>query len=218
MRLAPLAAALALAACACGWAAAGCADNGDTFGDCASRETWNGREYTTNVPGPRRDLPPTGAKLTPDAVRLTCERETLTARRIVGVDPALAIRAGDDDPWLWLARDFYPELPTHPLHRALYGAADKPFRAGDFRRCSFRGTIYATGEPYLEVRRGSSFGRVVIDAGTTVTGAPTVVAGQPRMDTGAKVVITGRRCAPIHDPGLPEGDWQKLTAVRIRFA
>jgi hypothetical protein len=214
MRAAPLAAALAIAV-ACSAAAAGCADSGDTFVDCSSRQTWNGAEYTDD--GLVRGLPPTGAALRPAAVRQTCERETLTAHRIAGVDPALAVRAGDDaGAALWLAVGFYPQLPIHPLHRALYGAGDRPFRAGDFGRCTFRGTISAVARD-LEVRRDATTARVIIDAGTTITGAPTV-AGQPRMSTGANVTIQGRRCAPIHDPGLPGGEWRKLTAVRIRFA
>lgn len=215
MRVAPL---LALAACVGGAAAAGCADDSDTFVDCSARLTWRGGEYIGDG-GARDGLPPAAAPATPKGKTYFCDDpHPTTVYRIAGVDPRLALRTstapGSSE--VWRAAGFFPQLPSHPLHRAFYGSDARPYRAGDHRRCAFRGRV-TDARRDLAVAGDTAQARVIIDARTRIAGAPTV-AGQPLLREGATVTIRARRCADATDPADPRSPRRQMTAVRITVA
>jgi hypothetical protein len=98
--------------------------------DCAHPLVWNEVRYAMGI-----ELP-TGAELGPElgpGVVLGCgsaklgyyRDEDVTARRVEGVDPAVAVAAllaGSDTAAVWLAPGYLVESPQHPLHEAI--AAD----------------------------------------------------------------------------------------------
>jgi hypothetical protein len=205
----PLALAAALPATAA-LAAGGCDDPaGDTFVDCAGRFAWRGQEYFGT--GGFHDPPPTGAALSPKGRTYFCDdAHPTTAYRIQGVDPLLALRDGPGArPTIWLAEGSFPQRPDHPLHHALFGTENQPYRAGDHHRCTFHGHVtHARFD--LSATDASGPARIIIDARTHITGAPEH-AGQPFLLPGTPLSISARRCRPA-DRHFP----RQMTAVRIR--
>jgi hypothetical protein len=200
-------AAAAAAATACGGDSDG--GGGAHPGDCSSAVDWRGQRYFGNgAPG----YPPAGAAVTPKAALFTCDpkdAKPVTARRMAGVPPALGLRLAGDPTLVYLPVGTFSALPGHPLHEAVWHAADQPYRRGDGKRCAVRGRIGAVTQLNFTLRTAAIPAlRVVVDVRTRIAG-PTR-GGQPFLRVGEAVAVTARRCA-LGDPGLA-----RVTAVTVK--
>ena len=133
-------------------------------------------------------------------------------RRIRGVSPRLAV-AIPGQPGVFLAPGTFPELPGHPLHKALYGPRDAPDATMD-RDCGppHRVTGYLPFTPgpggLMTLRTAEGLDvPVVVDANTRFRGARRV-ARQPVVSGGDALAVVGRRCADTFE--------RPLVARRIR--
>src|SRR5205814_9913540 len=71
----------------------------------------------------------------------------VTATKIVGVSPSLAVLAVDDAHHVYLVSGVFPEYPDHPLHIALYGNRARPNECAGARvvgSARIRGTVTET--------------------------------------------------------------------------
>jgi hypothetical protein len=196
--------ALALAA-----VAVGAMDGGTARAACASTLTWRATTYTgwaTRSPatlGERlgrgvvpacRDaivIRPSG----PDGGRPVRPR-LVALRAIAGVDPAVAVAVDGDPRTAYLAPGYFPQLPGHPLHAAIYGSADRPLETLG-RRCTsvaaFAGRALGS-DPGALVARSPNGRRttVLLDVRTRVRGPGR--RGLPHVAAGERVRITAVRC------------------------
>jgi hypothetical protein len=144
-----------------------------------------------------------------DTAEAGCEREggeKIDIFRLRGIDPHVAFGApspfGRD---AFLAPGFFPELPDHPLHDAVYGSPRRPDERAGWR-CgepilNLRGSVMHTPGSGLvfgvrfegEVVRTEA-GRTVVfvDARTSITGFDEY--GLPRITEGDRVRATVREC------------------------
>ena len=152
-------------------------------------------------------LGPQGQRLDPPEPDTPVELQ-----RIRGVPARLAVvRPGQ--PGVFLAPGTFPELPGHPLHKALYGSRDAPAATKD-RVCGppHRVTGYLPFTPAagsamtLRTAEGLDV-PVVVDARTRFRGAQRV-ARQPVVSGGDALAVVGRRCADAFE--------RPLVAQRIR--
>jgi hypothetical protein len=204
---------VALAAAGCG----GVASSSSTTarGSCSAALDWSGARYygvaakaSYSAPGP--DLRPAAVQpACTDTNHSDARPQRVAIRAVDGTDPALAIADADRGlrGTVFVTPGTFPQLPGHPLHRVLYGAAGQPRRAGDHRRCRVRGAVAEVGLDGFGVRQAS--GRempVTVDAGTSIAGAGSV-GGQPALRRGDRVDVRARRCMR---GGV------RVTAVRIK--
>jgi hypothetical protein len=115
----------------------------------------------------------------------------------VGVPLALGLRLDREPGLVDLPRGFFTALPGHPLHQALWHAADRPYRRGDGRRCAVRGRVGGLAAQDFTLRTAASPQlRVVVDVRTRI-GGPTR-AGQPYLRVGEVVAprVTAVRVTP----------------------
>ena len=133
-------------------------------------------------------------------------------RRLRGVPARLAVsQAGL--PGVFLAPGTFPQLPRHPLHRALYRSRRAPDET-QRRTCGpphvVRGALsvvpFAGSWMTIETAAGTAV-PVVADAGTRIRRARSIAA-QPVLGAGDALRVVGRRCAG-------DGE-QPLVALRIR--
>jgi hypothetical protein len=124
---------------------------------------------------------------------------------VTGVDPTLAVGVADQPRFLYLAAGRFAQLSDHPLHRALYGRADRPDErrdAGCVASVDLRGTAAGGAGPLLPLdvagadRRGRSFvGRrvgVLVDVATRMTGLDR--DGLPYVAPGQRLRVTAWVC------------------------
>lgn len=127
--------------------------------------------------------------------------------RMRGVPPAITVGLRGQPRWVYLAPGYFPELPTHPLHRALYGRSSRR-DATRGRRCSrlllARGQVRSTPGPSFAFILRHQDGRELaleVDARTRVNGLKR--AGQAYVRAGERIQVLGRRCAGGgYDPTL----------------
>lgn len=152
-------------------------------------------------------LGPQGERLDPPEPDVPVELQ-----RIRGVSAKLAVvRPGQ--PGVFLAPGTFPELPGHPLHKALYGPRTAPDATTD-RACGARHRVSgylpytpgAGGPMTLRTAEGLDV-PIVVDAHTRFRGARRV-ARQPVVTGGDALAVVGRRCADAFA--------QPLVARRIR--
>ena len=193
---------------------------------CAPAVEWNGVTYeqigdvSVGV----------GAKLG-EGVRPPCERErgcsapdaeTATVMRVRGVDPDVAVTLAQD-PTPYAAPGYFVELPTHPLHSALFGGPRRPIaKAGWWCRPPFelRAEVSAVppavfrvdgeeSEVNVRYRDGDEGVAIVVDAETRIEGL--AKSGLPYVERGDWVSIVSREC-------LASGGRAQLVAERMRPA
>jgi hypothetical protein len=133
-------------------------------------------------------------------------------QRIRGVSPKLAVTR-PDQPGVFLAPGTFPELPGHPLHKALFGSRSMPDAMRD-RTCGpphrVRGVLPFTPGAIGRITVATPSGvqvDVLVDAGTRFRGARRI-AGQPSVAKGDALTVVGRRCADTYE--------RPLVATRIR--
>ena len=124
-------------------------------------------------------------------------------QRVRGVSAKLAV-SQPGVPGVYLAPGTFPQLPRHPLHKALHGARRMPDETKD-RVCGpayrvrgvLRVTPLAGGPLSLTTREGLDV-TVLVDAGTRLRGARRV-ADQPVVAGGDDLTVTGRSCADAYE-------------------
>jgi hypothetical protein len=136
------------------------------------------------------------------------EGKRVDVYRLPRVDPAVAI--GGRGPLgrrnAYLAPGYFPQLPGHPLHRALYGSPRRPNERAGAWQCGrpiegLRGTVARTvgwgwvfavrfeGE---RMRRQYGYTTVFVDARTTITGFDS--HGLPHVEKGDRLEATVLEC------------------------
>lgn len=120
-------------------------------------------------------------------------------QRIRGVSAKLAVVL-PGQPGVFLAPGTFPELPGHPLHKALYGSRTAPDAMAD-RDCGppHRVTGYLPYTPgpggHMTLRTADGIDvPVAVDANTRFRGARRM-ARQPVVSGGDALAVVGRRCA-----------------------
>ena len=123
-------------------------------------------------------------------------------RRIRGVPARIAVLVPDRPGRMYVARGFLPQLRSHPLHRAIYGAhgADERGRRECGEPQTVRGRLpWQPGfDVVFRVDHETRHTIVTVDALTRVRGAPRV-AGTPHFRRGDAVAVTGRPCHGSRD-------------------
>ncbi len=122
----------------------------------------------------------------------------IALRAISGVPTVLALARPEEPRAAYLAPGSLPQLPSHPLHKAIYGRR-RPVSA---RRadCLAPRTVSAvvtgsqsgTGPLAVQTPGGRTIG-VAVERGTRVRGARRA-GGHPYLRPGDRVSITGPRC------------------------
>lgn len=119
--------------------------------------------------------------------------EKVVVRRYRGVSPRLALRTGDGG--LWVASGFFPQLPSHPLHEALYGPRPGVPDATKSGRCFGRRVVHGVVRyPDLQIDPRGKGRRldVHVDSMTQFRGFRRL--GHPCLSRGDRVRIAGLRC------------------------
>jgi hypothetical protein len=170
---------------------AGCGSE-TTIGDCRSAVVWQGRLYLGqgNAKSWQRGER-LGAGKVP-ACGPDKPAEAATVYRVRGVPPPIAVAIAHD---VYLGPDYFPQLATHPLHRALFRHPDQP-RA---RRC--RGHWKAMGaikggSAVLDLATAQGRLGVFLHARTRVRGGTRF--GTAYLPTGTRVRARGRMCVDIN--------------------
>jgi Family of unknown function (DUF6281) len=191
---------------------------GPASGSCAFLIEWNGVLYDEpNIAQAPRFGPALGAGTMPacdDTGSSGCSRlhgedeQSIAIYRLPDIDPHVAFGAvapwGDRQPFL--APGFFPQLPGHPLHDAIYGSPKRPTERAGAWHCgepitNLAATVTNTSglgngfgarfEADL-VRRDSGFTFVWVDARKTVTGLDEY--GLPHVAVGDRIRATVREC------------------------
>jgi hypothetical protein len=171
-------------------AVAGCGSD-TTIVDCASAVVWQGRSYdgAGNARGWRRGER-LGAGETPACgPDKPAERTTVYAVR--GVPAAVAVAGTRDSRTVFLARGYFPQLATHPLHQAFFADPNEP-RA---RRCrghwNAAGTVKGGGAA-VDVATDEGERLVFLHARPRVRGATRF--GTAYLPAGTRARFRGRSC------------------------
>jgi hypothetical protein len=132
--------------------------------------------------------------------------EKVQAFRLQGVNPHVVLGAttalGRD---VFFAPGFFPQLPDHPLHEAVYGSASRPNELAGWR-CGKAipdllgtvvgspgwGAVFGVRFEGGRVRRQYDLTAVFVDARTTITGFNEF--GLPRIMEGVSIRATVREC------------------------
>jgi hypothetical protein len=190
---------------------------GPASGSCAFLIEWNGVPYSEpNIEQTPAFGQPLGEGTVPacdDTGSSGCSRlddaddESIAIYRLRGIDPHVAFGAvtpsGDRQPFL--ASGFLTALPSHPLHRAIYGSPNRPSERSAPWSCGdpipdLPGTVvhepgsgvFAVRFQGDRVRRQYGYTAVAIDAKTTVTGFDEY--GLPHIRKGDTLRATVREC------------------------
>ena len=183
-------------------ALAGAASGPPARGACAAAVSWRGADYAGwAVRAPLPVGPDLGAGTAPacrDTIVVGRAPRPVTAprpvalRAIAGVAPSLAVAVDGDRRTAYLASGTLPQLPSHPLHRAIYGRDDRPLETRG-RDCApapaARGRVRGGG-PIGEIALAPGAGppvRALVDARTRVD--------PELLDGGAAGLVPGRRVA-----------------------
>jgi Family of unknown function (DUF6281) len=192
---------------------------GPASGSCAFVIEWDGVVYDSpNIDQSPRFGPSLGEGTVPACDDTEtgggCDRlhgeddQSIAIYRLPGVDPHVAFGAvtpwGDREPFL--AAGFFPQLPGHPLHEAIFGSPNRPSERSGPWHCgdpitNLVGTVTSTsgvGRGFgarfegNRVRRQYDYTAVAVDAKTTVTGFDEF--GIPHIAEGDTLHATVREC------------------------
>jgi hypothetical protein len=182
---------------------------------CVSRITWDGTVYY-GAKFPSR-LPATLALGT--GGRPTCgganggeagASSTVEVRRLAGVEPRVAVAVQGEPDHAYLARGYFVQLPSHPLHQAL---SESERLRSELRGCAntrpiaFEGTVHSSTGAAIAVSRGGSDAFLFVDPYTRVRGL--VRDGLPYVAPGRRVAVEAVACL------RPDGRLRKLVPRRI---
>ena len=167
---------------------------------CAARITWNGHVYFGE----------TFAKVPPATLMLgtggrpTCAdanggeagaSQAVEVRRMIGVDPRVAVAVEGEREHAYLARGYFVQLPSHPLHRALgrfQRTRSELEGCATTRRLAFRGTVRSDTGATLAVRRGRRETVLFVDAFTRFQGLDR--NGLPYVEPGERIAVGAVEC------------------------
>jgi hypothetical protein len=180
----------------------------DASASCAATVTWRGVDYvgwaarsalavgdslgTGTVPACRDTIVVGGGARPPERGR------SVDVLPISGVPARVAVAIAGGARTAYLAPGYLPQLREHPLHRALYGRADRPLETLG-RRCgdapAVRGRLVGAEPGGLRVRRETGgTKRMLVDVRTRVAGLER--DGLPYLTPGARVRVETLRCDP----------------------
>jgi len=192
--------------------------------DCAYPLIWNGVRHTVGADlGESRATKPLGTGVVlgcGDPARAYVPDETVTVRRIRGVDPSVAVAGTLEggSTIAWLAPGYIAESPRHPLHDAIYGGPSEPDARDGFlcgrpltTRARALSTHGADGEPLRVQAEDASVESLLIAEGTdriVSLDADTVITGLerhgiPYVHAGDEFTLAVRVCdGKESEPGL----------------
>lgn len=182
--------------------------------DCALRIVWNDVSYdSADSDRPVRFGASLGEATLPfcdDEGNGGCERhsdEKIAVFRLPGIDPHVALAAHwPAGPELFLAAGFFPELPDHPLHAAIFGSPERPDERAGGWNCGPQipdltgavtltpglGHVFGVRFEGERVRMDEGRTSLVVDARTTISGFGEF--GLPRIEEGDRIRATVREC------------------------
>jgi Family of unknown function (DUF6281) len=182
---------------------------------CASRITWDGTVYYDER-FPSR-LPATLTLGT--GGRPTCgdahggeagASSTVEVRRLAGVDPRVAVAVQGEPEHAYLARGYFVQLPSHPLHQALSRAQRMRSElegCADTRPLAFEGTVRSSTGATIGVSKGKGEAFLFVDQYTRVQGLAR--NGLPYVAPGQRIAVEAMVCL------WPDGRLRKVVPRRI---
>jgi hypothetical protein len=199
----------------------GCRSGERDFGgrpSCAARVTWNGTVYYGET---FASLPP-ATLLLGTGGRPTCgginggeagASSTVEVRRLIGVDPRIAVAVKGEPEHAYLARGYFVQLPSHPLHRSLgprQRSRSELKGCAATRRVELAGTVRSSTGAGIGVARGRGEAFLFVDPFTRVRGLERY--GLPYVAAGQRVAVDATACL------WPGGRLRKLVPRLVRPA
>jgi hypothetical protein len=185
---------------------------------CAARVTWNGTVYYGET---FASLPPATLRLGTGG-RPTCgginggeagASSTVEVRRLIDVDPRIAVAVKGEPEHAYLARGYFVQLPSHPLHRSLrlrQRSLSELRGCAAMRRVELAGTVRTRTGAGIGVTRGRGEAFLFVDAFTRVRGLERY--GLPYVAPGQRVAVEATACL------WPGGRLRKLVPRLVRPA
>jgi hypothetical protein len=186
--------------------------------DCAARVTWNGTVYYGET---FASLPP-ATLLLGTGGRPTCgginggeagASSTVEVRRLIGVDPRIAVAVKGEPEHAYLARGYFVQLPSHPLHRSLpprQRSRSELKGCAATRRVELAGTVRSSTGAGIGVARGRGEALLFVDSFTRLRGLERY--GLPYVAAGQHVAVDATACL------WPGGRLRKLVPRLVRPA
>jgi hypothetical protein len=185
---------------------------------CAARVTWNGAVYYGET---FRSLPPATLILGTGG-RPTCgginggeagASSTVQVRRLIGVDPRVAVAVNGEPEHAYLLRGYFVQLPSHPLHRSL-----RPWQQSrsELEGCAAKrpielaGTVRSSTGAGIGITRGRGEAFLFVDPFTRVREMER--NGLPYVAPGRRVAVDATACL------WPGGRLRKFVPRLIRPA
>jgi hypothetical protein len=185
---------------------------------CAARITWNGTVYYGET---FSSLPPATLMLGTGG-RPTCggvnggeagASSTVEVRRLIGVDPRVAVAVNGEPEHAYVARGYFVQLPGHPLHGSLppwQRSRSELTGCGATRPVELAGTVRSSTGAGIGVARGDGEAFLFVDPFTRVRGLERY--GLPYVASGERVAVDATACL------WPGGRLRKLVPRLIRPA
>jgi hypothetical protein len=185
---------------------------------CAARVIWNGTVYYGET---FPSLPPATLVLGTGG-RPTCggvnggeagASSTVEVRRLIGVDPRVAVAVNGEPEHAYLARGYFVQLPGHPLHQSLrpwQRSRSELTGCGARRPVELEGTVRSSTGAGISVARGRGDVFLFVDPFTRVRGLERY--GLPYVAPGQRVAVDATACL------WPGGRLRKLVPRLIRPA
>ncbi|MFL5939825.1 MAG: hypothetical protein ACJ75Q_05915 [Gaiellaceae bacterium] len=185
---------------------------------CAARVTWNGAVYFDET---FPTLPPATLILGTGG-RPTCgginggeagASSTVQVRRLIGVDPRVAVAVNGEPEHAYLTRGYFVQLPGHPLHRSL-----RPWQRSrsELEGCAatrpveVAGTVRFSTGAGIDIERGRGEAFLFVDPFTRVRGMER--NGLPYVGPGQRIAVDATACL------WPGGRLRKFVPRLIRPA
>ncbi|MFL5920979.1 MAG: hypothetical protein ACJ75Q_11610 [Gaiellaceae bacterium] len=134
-------------------------------------------------------------------------------RRLAGVDPRVAVAIRGEPDVAYLARGYFVQLPSHPLHQALSRSERSRSElkgCAETRPLTFKGTVRSSNGATIGVSRGRREAFLFVDAYTRVRGLER--NGLPYVPLGPRISVRATACL------WPDGRLRKLVPRLIAGA
>lgn len=185
---------------------------------CAARVTWNGTVYY----GETFSSLPSATLMLGIGGRPTCRdfnggeagaSSTVEVRRLIGVDPRVAVAVKGESEHAYLVRGYFVQLPSHPLHRSLppwQRSRSELKGCAATRPVEFAGTVRSITGAGIGVWRGRREAFLFVDHFTRVRGLER--NGLPYVAPGQRIAVDAIACL------WPGGRLRKLVPRLVRPA